>query len=101
MFDYFEDDDNFYLVLESPEKSMDLFDFIVERDSLPESVARGIFAQLLEAVEYCFSKGVVHRDIKGENIVLDMNKKEIKLIDFGCSRFLHEFQHNLWEGKNK
>ena len=101
MLDYFEDDFNFYIIMEKPEQCVDLYDFIVDNVTLAESVARGIFTQLLEAVEYCFSKDLVHRDIKSENVLLDLKNKEVKLIDFGCSRFLHERLHGIREGMNR
>ena len=101
MFDYFEDDQNFYIVMEKPKKSKDLYDYVGQRGTLSEDVARGIFAQILEAVQYLFSEGVVHRDIKSQNILVDLGKKQIKLIDFGCSRFLHEVQHGIKEGMNE
>ena len=101
MYDYFEDDQKFYIVMEKPKESKDLFDYVGQSGRLSEDLARGIFAQILEAVEYLFSEGVVHRDIKGPNILLDLKKRQIKLIDFGCSRFLHEVQHGIKEGMNK
>ena len=43
------------------------------------------FKQLIEAWIYCHKKGVVHRDIKLDNILLD-HKGTLKLWDFGVSR---------------
>ena len=101
MYDYFEDDQNFYIVMEKPKKSQDLYDYVGRRGTLSEDLARGIFAQILEALEYLFSQGVVHRDVKNQNILLDLENRQIKLIDFGCARYLHEVQHGIKEGMNK
>jgi len=52
---------------------------------LRESEAKNIFGQIASAIKYCHSKNITHRDIKLENILLDENKQNIKLIDFGFS----------------
>lgn len=44
-----------------------------------------VLAQLLEAVDFCHSLGVVHRDIKPANIMLTRNGNRVKLIDFGLA----------------
>ena len=49
---------------------------------LDEAEARHIFQQVVEAVAYCHSKDVAHRDIKLDNILIDKDR-EVKLIDFG------------------
>ena len=47
-----------------------------------EEIGRFIMHQLLDILVYIHTKGVVHRDIKLENILIDKNMN-IKLIDFG------------------
>lgn len=51
---------------------------------LEEKEAKKIFLQIVQAISYCHSKNVVHRDIKLENILLD-ERLTIKIIDFGFS----------------
>ncbi|CAL5379353.1 unnamed protein product [Camellia sinensis] len=53
--------------------------------SFPESVIRMYTKQLLLGVEYLHRNGIMHRDIKGANILVD-NKGCIKLADFGASK---------------
>ncbi|XP_065877547.1 mitogen-activated protein kinase kinase kinase 3-like [Euphorbia lathyris] len=53
--------------------------------SFPESVIRMYTKQLLLGVEYLHKNGIMHRDIKGANILVD-NKGCIKLADFGASK---------------
>ncbi|GAB4851122.1 Mitogen-activated protein kinase kinase kinase npk1 [Ancistrocladus abbreviatus] len=54
-------------------------------ESFPESVIRMYTKQLLLGLEYLHKNGIMHRDIKGANILVD-NKGCIKLADFGASK---------------
>ena len=70
-------------------KGPDLFDYISDREcAMDEDVAQFLFAQVFQIVIKCFQNGVVHRDIKDENIMFDENDK-LKLIDFGCATFVN------------
>lgn len=62
----------------------ELFDKIVHQGKLHESESRRYFQQLIDAVDYCHSKGVYHRDLKPENLLLDSQGK-LKVSDFGLS----------------
>merc|ERR1711915_808087 len=66
----------------------DLFDFISEQGPLQESLAKEIFSQIVDTVSECHKKGVVHRDIKDENILIETKNFKTKLIDFGSGDIL-------------
>ncbi len=63
-----------------------LYSHIKSKDGrrLDESEARRVFKQILAGIKYCHTKGVSHRDIKLENLLLD-ERKNVKIIDFGFS----------------
>ncbi|KAL8153086.1 hypothetical protein V2J09_010846 [Rumex salicifolius] len=61
----------------------------VDKEKLGEEVARKYFRQLIEVVEFCHEKGVCHRDLKLENLMLDDSGDNIKVIDFGLSALTH------------
>nr|WOA03673.1 CBL-interacting protein kinase 24 [Campeiostachys nutans] len=71
----------------------ELFDKIARQGKLRENEARKYFQQLIDAINYCHSKGVYHRDLKPENLLLD-SRGNLKVSDFGLSSlsqngFLH------------
>ena len=77
---------NIYLMMEYVEGG-DLFDYINVKSFLSEQKACYYFRQLIGVIEYLNTMGISHRDIKPENILLDKNKKNIKVIDFGLSNY--------------
>ncbi|XP_010541706.1 PREDICTED: CBL-interacting serine/threonine-protein kinase 26 [Tarenaya hassleriana] len=74
-----------YIVLEFVTGG-ELFDKIVNHGRMKEEEARRYFQQLINAVDYCHSRGVYHRDLKPENLLLDAHGN-LKVSDFGLSAF--------------
>ncbi|ONM39678.1 Protein kinase superfamily protein [Zea mays] len=78
-----------YMVLEFVDGG-ELFDRIFSDPGMSilegEDEARIYFHQLINAVDYCHSRGVYHRDLKPENLLLDSNGA-LKVSDFGLSAF--------------
>ncbi|XP_075070749.1 serine/threonine-protein kinase Chk2 isoform X2 [Mixophyes fleayi] len=87
---FFDSDDNFYIVLELMEGG-ELFDRVLT-SRLKESTAKLYFYQILLAVQYLHENGVIHRDLKLENVLLSSANEEccIKITDFGQSKILGE-----------
>lgn len=76
----------------------EIFDYLVKNGRMSEPLARRIFKQILHAVNYLHQQGVVHRDLKAENLLLDANEN-IKLADFGFSNeYTPGMQLNTWCG---
>merc|ERR1712123_177869 len=98
LLDYFERSDSFVIVMERPDNCRDMFDYITEKGAVEEGVARGFFKQIVETVLACHSEGVIHRDIKDENILIDTETGKLKLIDFGSGAFFKEEVFSEFEG---
>jgi len=90
MIEYFDMADSFYIVMERVNNCKDLFDFISEKGPLSEGLTKRLFQQIIDTVVNCHNKGVLHRDIKDENILIDISTNQLKLIDFGSGSYLTE-----------
>lgn len=82
LFDWFEDKDKIYLVMEFV-NGKDL-GYYFDRELPDEKHAIHIIKQISEAIKYCHDNGIIHRDIKSSNILIDKDLN-IKLTDFGLS----------------
>ncbi|KAF5286085.1 hypothetical protein FQA39_LY16431 [Lamprigera yunnana] len=56
---------------------------------LTEYEIRYYIYELLKALDYCHSKGIMHRDVKPHNIMVDHFQKKLRLIDWGLAEFYH------------
>ncbi|XP_015415765.1 PREDICTED: hormonally up-regulated neu tumor-associated kinase [Myotis davidii] len=83
LLDILETENSYYLVMELCPGG-NLMHRIYEKKRLEEAEARRYIRQLISAVEHLHRAGVVHRDLKIENLLLDEDNN-IKLIDFGLS----------------
>jgi 5'-AMP-activated protein kinase catalytic alpha subunit len=86
----FETASSVYLVMEYF-GGYDLYTTLEERNYKPysELTSKEIFKQLVEAMMHCHQKGIAHRDVKLENILMD-KLGNIKLIDFGLCDFVND-----------
>lgn len=88
LLDVYEDEQKISLVMECVEGG-ELFDRVIKDKRFPEPGAAHAMRQMLLAVQYIHSRGVVHRDLKLENFLYDQKTSDhLKMIDFGFSKFL-------------
>ena len=79
-------DDYLNIVMEYVENGS--LDTLLEKFKIPEQLAVIYIKQVLEGLDYLHSQGVIHRDIKGANILTTKDGK-VKLADFGVSTILN------------
>ena len=64
-------------------------DFKVLYPTLSDYDIRYYIFELLKALDYCHSNGVMHRDVKPHNVMIDHEKRQLRLIDWGLAEFYH------------
>ena len=79
--DFFEEDGNAYLVMDFVEGES-LADCIEREGALAEQQVLDWTQQLLDALAYCHAQGIIHRDIKPQNVIIRSDGQAI-LVDFG------------------
>jgi len=77
----------------------ELFYLLHQRGRLDPEAAKFYFAEILLGLEFIHSKGIVYRDLKPENVLIDIDG-HAKLADFGLSKVLasHETLTNSFCG---
>ena len=91
----FEDDDYILISMEYINGG-NLFSFVKKRRKLSEKTAKYLFKQIILGIQHIHSHKIVHRDIKLENILIDLNNN-IKICDFGIGKILSYNRQLLYD----
>lgn len=83
IYDVGEDGDIYYIVMEYVE-GMTLKQYIQKNDPIPIGTALDIMKQITAAISHAHQNGIIHRDIKPQNILID-HEGNIKITDFGIA----------------
>ncbi|KAK9477052.1 casein kinase II subunit alpha [Lipomyces japonicus] len=67
-------------------------DFRILYPRLSDYDIRYYIYELLKALDFCHSKGIMHRDVKPHNVMIDHDKRKLRLIDWGLAEFYHAGQ---------
>ncbi|KAL0159119.1 hypothetical protein M9458_047195, partial [Cirrhinus mrigala] len=85
MLEWFEEEDRYILILERLQPCKDLLKFMLnDMQLLDEAKTRSLMYQVVMAAKHCLDRGVFHRDIKLNNLLINTKTNQVKLIDFGC-----------------
>ncbi|GEN44867.1 Stk1 family PASTA domain-containing Ser/Thr kinase [Alkalibacillus haloalkaliphilus] len=86
IFDVGQEDDLHYMIMEYVD-GMTLKEYIQHKGTVSTHEAVRIMIQLSDAVEHAHDNGIIHRDIKPQNILMD-HRGNVKITDFGIARAL-------------
>ena len=89
-------DDEYILIAMEYINGGNLFSFVKKRRKLSEKTAKFLFKQIILGIKHIHSKKIVHRDIKLENNLIDLNNN-IKICDFGIGRILKSEKQLLYD----
>ncbi|XP_073687658.1 serine/threonine-protein kinase pim-1-like [Garra rufa] len=99
LLDWTDHPDHFVMVLECPSPCENLVEFIRRQGgNHDEEKTRQIMRQVAHAANMCFLRGVLHRDVKLQNLVINRETSEVKLIDFGCGDILRRTPYRSYCG---
>ena len=90
------EDGNYFLIIMEYINGGNLFSFVKKRRKISEKTAKFLFRQIILGIQHMHSKNIVHRDIKLENILIDLNNN-IKICDFGISLILKSLSDILYD----
>jgi len=71
---------------------VDNMDFKTLYPTLTDYDIRYYMLELLKALEFSHSCGIMHRDVKPHNVMIDHTKRQLRLIDWGLAEFYHKDQ---------
>ena len=92
MYRVYEGEQHIYLVFDVM-RGKEMFSRVIQRKCYDEKNAAIVIKKLMETMRYLEKKGILHRDIKLENILLDSEEDDcsIHLADFGLSTLMSEY----------
>jgi len=68
---------------------VDNVDFKILHPTFTDLDVRYYMYELFKALHYCHSRGIMHRDVKPHNVMIDHSRRKLKLIDWGLAEFYH------------
>ncbi|ROL03929.1 Serine/threonine-protein kinase pim-3 [Anabarilius grahami] len=98
LMEWFDCPTEYIMILERPVPCQDLQSFYKENGCLDENLAKKVLVQLITALKHCESRGVLHGDIKPQNLLISTASHDIKLLDFGCGDLIKDSAYTSFSG---
>ncbi|XP_030586264.1 serine/threonine-protein kinase pim-2-like [Archocentrus centrarchus] len=101
LLDWCDLEEEILVVMERPVPCVSLHSYMENNGGpLEEHVAKNIMKQLVDAALMMHSKGVFHRDLKTENLLLETASSDlrVRIIDFGCGCWVQEEPQSIFSG---
>ncbi|XP_056117374.1 serine/threonine-protein kinase pim-2-like [Rhinichthys klamathensis goyatoka] len=99
LLDWDKEPERYIMVLEWPTPCENLIEFLDRHNGIiEEDMANVIMLQATLAAQTCCQRGVLHRDIKLENLLINPHTLDVKLIDFGCGEILTNAGYTSFAG---
>ena len=89
-------DEEYMLIIMEYINGGNLFNFVKKRRKLSEKTAKFLFRQIILGIKHIHSQNIVHRDIKLENIIIDLNNN-VKICDFGIGKVISSADELLYD----
>ncbi|KAL6569706.1 Cyclin-dependent kinase 3 [Orobanche minor] len=84
--DVWDNEDGFHLIFEILDNDLSNFIYGSLKFELEPHLIKNFLFQILQGVSYCHSQKVLHRDLKPQNLLIDVKSKIVKLADFSLTR---------------
>ena len=91
------EDENYYYLLLDFVSGGELFDHLIAMGAYSEKDAARLVREVASALSFLHGIGIVHGDLKPENLMLSTKRKEdssVKLVDFGCATDVEDANHD-------
>ncbi|KAL5314683.1 hypothetical protein ACEPPN_017328 [Leptodophora sp. 'Broadleaf-Isolate-01'] len=88
-----ENNDSWFMQSKTPSLIFEYVNNTDFRSLYPKFVdydVRYYIFELLKALDFCHSKGIMHRDVKPHNVMIDHENRKLRLIDWGLAEFYHQ-----------
>lgn len=99
LIEWFDMSNRYVLILDWPSPCLDVHEFCQRhKGRLSEPLAREIMRQVVQAARHCCGCGVLHGDIKAENLLINTNTMDVKLKNFSCGALLKDTPYTRYAG---